>query len=75
LASDVKAALYDAPHRPLVLGMLAGYGGREVTLETARYIVDRARRALDTGIVEPTVDFVGLRNELLKSITRTRNGI
>jgi pyruvate ferredoxin oxidoreductase alpha subunit len=75
LASDVKAALYDAPHRPLVLGMLAGYGGREVTLETVRYIVDRARRALDAGIVEPTVDFVGLRDELLKSITRTRNGI
>jgi pyruvate ferredoxin oxidoreductase alpha subunit len=75
LAIDVKAALYDAPHRPLVLGMLAGYGGREVTLETARYIVDRARRAVDAGIVEPSVDFVGLREEILKSITRTRNGI
>jgi pyruvate ferredoxin oxidoreductase alpha subunit len=31
LATDVKASLYDAPDRPLVLGMLAGYGGREVT--------------------------------------------
>jgi pyruvate ferredoxin oxidoreductase alpha subunit len=75
LASDVKAALYDAPNRPLVLGMLAGYGGREVTIATVRYIVDRARRAVDAGIVEPTVDFVGLKDELLKPITRSRNGI
>jgi pyruvate ferredoxin oxidoreductase alpha subunit len=74
LAGEVKAALYDAPHRPLVLGELAGYGGREVTLETARYIVDRARQAADGSVIAPLVDFVGLKPEILAS-ARIRNGI
>ena len=74
LAVEVKAALYNAPHRPLVLGELAGYGGREVTLEVARTIVERARQALESGIVTPLVDFVGLKPEILDS-TRLGNGI
>jgi pyruvate ferredoxin oxidoreductase alpha subunit len=74
LAGEVKAALYDAEHRPLVLGELAGYGGREVTCETARYIVDRARQAIDNGIIAPMVDFVGLRPEILDT-KRVRDGI
>lgn len=74
LALEVKAALYDAPHRPLVIGVLAGYGGREVTPEVARAIVERARNALESGIVTPLVDFVGLKPEILDS-TRLGNGI
>jgi hypothetical protein len=54
--------------------MLAGYGGREVTLETARDIVDRARRAADGSVIAPRVDFVGLKPEILAS-TRIQNGI
>ncbi len=75
LTGDVKAALYDAPHRPLVLGMLASYGGREVTLETTRSIVERARRAADRGLAVSTMDFVGLKEELLNSDVRTGNAI
>ena len=45
LATEVKMALYDAPHRPLVQGLMAGFGGREVNLDTVRGIVERARRA------------------------------
>jgi len=74
LAGEVKAALYDAPQRPMVFGLLAGYGGREVTLETAREIVERARQAIEGGISSPLVDFVGLKPELLDS-ARNRNGI
>ena len=68
LATDVKAALYDSPglSRPLVLGELAGFGGREVTIETARGIVARARRALDGEPIPPDqAEFVGLKRELL----------
>lgn len=65
LAADVKAALYDSPRRPLVLGMLAGYGGREVTLNTVRTMVDRARKALDAGQTGAEPAFVGLKAELL----------
>ena len=65
LATDVKTALYDAQHRPLVLGLMAGFGGREVNLDTVREIVRRARRALDTGSVPPETEFIGLKSETL----------
>jgi pyruvate ferredoxin oxidoreductase alpha subunit len=63
LATEVKMALYDAPRRPLVQGLMAGFGGREVNLETVREIVDRARRALDAGQVGAEAEFVGLKME------------
>ena len=68
LATEVKAALYDAPkdQRPLVLGMMAGFGGREVTLDSVREIVNRSRRALDAGRVPANeAQFIGLKPELL----------
>ncbi len=68
LATEIKAALYDAPkdQRPLVLGTMAGFGGREVTFDSVREIVNRSQRALDAGCVpadEP--QFIGFRPELL----------
>lgn len=68
LATEVKAALYDAPkdQRPLVLGMMAGFGGREVTLDSVREIMNRSRRALDAGRVPADeAQFIGLKTELL----------
>jgi len=65
LATEVKMALYDAPRRPLVQGLMAGFGGREVNLETVRQIVDRARRALEIGQVSAEAEFVGLKPETL----------
>jgi len=65
LATDVKTALYDAPQRPLVLGLMAGFGGREVNLDTVREIVKRAQRALDTGGVPQEAEFIGLKTETL----------
>lgn len=65
LATDVKTALYDAPNRPLVLGLMAGFGGREVNLDTVREIVRRAQRALDTGCVPHEAEFIGLKTETL----------
>jgi pyruvate ferredoxin oxidoreductase alpha subunit len=73
LAGEVKAALYDAPERPLVIGFLAGYGGREVTLDTAQGIVAHARKALEEGIHAAEPDFVGLKPEILDDM-RIRNG-
>jgi pyruvate ferredoxin oxidoreductase alpha subunit len=65
LATDVKAALYDSPRHPLVFGLMAGYGGREVNLETVREIVQRARHALERGSVPQEAEFIGLKNETL----------
>jgi pyruvate ferredoxin oxidoreductase alpha subunit len=65
LATDVKAALYDVREHPLVLGLMAGFGGREVNLDTIREIVKHAQHALDTGSVPPVAEFIGLKNEML----------
>jgi len=68
LATDVKTALYDAQQRPLVLGLMAGFGGREVNLDTVREIVKRAQRALGIGSVPQETEFVGLKTETLPRV-------
>src|SRR5512143_1406665 len=65
LATEVKMALYDAPQRPLVQGLMAGFDGREVNLETVRGSVGRARQALDSGQASGEPEFVGLKPELV----------
>ncbi|MDP3185248.1 MAG: transketolase C-terminal domain-containing protein, partial [Anaerolineales bacterium] len=68
LATDVKTALYDAQQRPLVLGLMAGFGGREVNLDTVREVVKRAQRALDMGRVPQEAEFIGLKTETLPQV-------
>jgi hypothetical protein len=43
LATDVRAALYEAQQRPLVLGLMAGFGGREVNAERGSRLVTTAQ--------------------------------
>lgn len=65
LSADVKAALYNLPGRPLVLGMLAGYSGREMTLQTVDEVVAMTYDALDRGRVDSECVFLNLREEIL----------
>ena len=65
LATDVKAALYELQPHPLVLGLMAGYGGREVNLDTVREIVRLSRCALEAGSVPQDAEFIGLKTETL----------
>ena len=65
LAADVKTALYDAQRHPLVLGLMAGFGGREVNLDTTREILKHSQHALDVGSVPPEAEFIGLKSETL----------
>lgn len=65
LSADVKAALYHAARRPLVLGLMAGYGGREMTLGTVDEVVARAYQAVGQGCVEEDCVFLNLRKEIL----------
>ncbi len=65
LATDVKAALYDMPVRPRVFGMLAGYGGREVTVDAVRLMVERARKTIDSGATDMDMEFVGLQHGII----------
>lgn len=66
LAADVKTALYHLEDRPLVLGCLAGLGGREITRNTVKEIVARAQKAIDTGKVDKMYEWVGLKPELVE---------
>ncbi len=75
LTGDIKAALYDAPRRPLVAGMFAAYGGREVTIDNVRLIVDRARRIADSGVASAKMEYVGLKSELLDPAMKVGYGI
>ena len=65
LATDVKAALYNGQRGPLVLGLMAGFGGREVNLDTVSEIVTRAQEALKMGHIPPETEFIGLKTETL----------
>jgi pyruvate ferredoxin oxidoreductase alpha subunit len=70
LATDVKSAIYGTQHSPLVLGLMVGYGGREVNLDTVREIVNRARRAVDMGHLPQEIEFIGLKTEMLPQVGR-----
>lgn len=65
LAYEVRAALYNTNERPLVMGFMAGYGGREVTPEMAGEIVERSRRALADGVPPDEPIFTSLCREIL----------
>lgn len=41
-AQEIKSALYSAPERPMLFGFVAGLGGRDITPEVLREIVDYA---------------------------------
>jgi pyruvate ferredoxin oxidoreductase alpha subunit len=77
LATDVKAALYDSPTKahPWVLGTTAGFGGREVTIDTVREIVTYTRRLLDSDSVPlDEVRFIGLKMDLLRTVGAVKGG-
>ena len=75
LTGDVKSALYSTPGRPLVLGTMAGYGGREVTLETVDEIVALAERAIARGEVEDECVFMNLRRDILPEEELAAEGV
>lgn len=65
LSAEVRAALYDAPNRPMVLGSFAAFGGREITLEIARSAVREALHQAEKKSPAKSLDFIGLRRDLL----------
>lgn len=59
LGPEMKAAFYGREKKPEICSFIAGLGGREITDETVRHIVDRAETAC------PDEEFVGLRKEII----------
>jgi pyruvate ferredoxin oxidoreductase alpha subunit len=58
---EVRSALYDAPQRPRVVNFIYGLGGRDLTLEDGRQLVQRVKKIADTGKVESHYDYLQVR--------------
>ncbi|MDQ7827550.1 MAG: pyruvate ferredoxin oxidoreductase [Armatimonadota bacterium] len=60
VANEVRAALYDAPQRPPVVGFISGLGGREVTVPDVYRMVALLEQAAAGTRVAPT-HWIGIR--------------
>ncbi len=61
VATEVRAALYNADHRPPLIGFICGLGGREVTLEDVNKAVDICYAAANAGRAERPTHWLGVR--------------
>ena len=61
VATEVRAALYNAEHRPPLIGFICGLGGREVTLEDVNKAVDICYAAAHSGRAERPTHWLGVR--------------
>jgi pyruvate ferredoxin oxidoreductase alpha subunit len=61
VANEVRAALYNAEHRPPLIGFICGLGGREVTLEDVNKAVDICFAAANKGRAERATYWLGVR--------------
>jgi pyruvate ferredoxin oxidoreductase alpha subunit len=61
VANEVRAALYNAEHRPPLIGFICGLGGREVTLEDVNKAVGICYVAANAGRAERATYWLGVR--------------
>ncbi len=61
VATEVRATLYNAQHRPPLIGFICGLGGREVTLEDVNKTVDICFAAANAGRAERATYWLGVR--------------
>jgi pyruvate ferredoxin oxidoreductase alpha subunit len=61
VANEVRAALYNAEHRPPLIGFICGLGGREVTLEDVNNAVGICYVAANAGRAERATYWLGVR--------------
>jgi pyruvate ferredoxin oxidoreductase alpha subunit len=61
VATEVRAALYNTPHRPPLIGFICGLGGREVTLEDVHKATDLCFAAAAAGRTDRATYWLGVR--------------
>jgi pyruvate/2-oxoacid:ferredoxin oxidoreductase alpha subunit len=61
VATEVRAALYNATNRPPLLAFICGLGGREVTLADVNKATDLCFAAAEAGRAEPRTYWLGVR--------------
>ncbi len=59
LFTDIRAALYDAPQRPVVINRIFGLGGRDYTVEDAISVYQELLKIQKTGKVETLSAYLG----------------
>jgi pyruvate ferredoxin oxidoreductase alpha subunit len=52
ICSELRGALYPMEKKPAVVGFIAGLGGRDITVENFRQMVDETEKSLDAGQTE-----------------------
>ncbi|KJS19557.1 MAG: pyruvate ferredoxin oxidoreductase [Clostridiaceae bacterium BRH_c20a] len=65
LATDIKAALINKKTPPLVYSCIAGMGGREVNINTVKYIINKSENSLITNQV-PDIDYIEIKRQYLE---------
>jgi pyruvate ferredoxin oxidoreductase alpha subunit len=60
LATELRTALYPAERHPVVIGFIAGLGGREVTVPDVRKMADLIQQAAE-GKPQAATQWIGLR--------------
>jgi len=58
---EVNTALYDQPERPLLVNYIYGLGGRDLTPQNVREIVDDLFKVVKEGVVKERIKFIGVR--------------
>jgi pyruvate ferredoxin oxidoreductase alpha subunit len=61
VATEVRAALYNATNRPPIIGFICGLGGREVTLEDVHKATDLCFAAAAAGRAYRATHWLGVR--------------
>jgi pyruvate ferredoxin oxidoreductase alpha subunit len=61
LYTEVAAALYPEPRRPVIVPFIAGLGGREVSAENIQEIEETVERITAAGEQDPTCQWIGVR--------------
>jgi pyruvate/2-oxoacid:ferredoxin oxidoreductase alpha subunit len=61
LHTEVAAALYPEPQRPVIVPFIAGLGGREVSVENIQEIEENVERVTAAGELDPTCQWIGVR--------------
>ena len=61
LFNEIRSVLYSAEKRPLVVGFIAGLGGREVRGQNVIEMTDIIREALASGKLEQEIHWIGVR--------------
>jgi len=61
VANEIRAAMYNSPTRPPLLGFISGLGGREVTLEDVYKATELCYNAAHSGKSDAKTHWLGVR--------------